>query len=107
MPNTLATTPALPLAFVAKMVAKSGQESELAAFLAGALELANAEAGTVLWFALRTDESTFWIFDAFATEDARNAHATGDIVAALSQHAERLLAVSPEIMPAEVLAAKI
>ncbi len=103
----MTTSPTLPLAFVAKMVAKPGQESALAGFLAGALELANAEPGTAVWFALQTDASTFWIVDAFANEDDRNAHATGDIVAALSQNAERLLAVDPEIMPADVLAAKI
>ncbi len=102
----MTTAPALPLAFVAKMVAKDGQEAALADFLAGALELANDERGTVLWFALRTDASTFWIFDAFATEEDRNAHATGAIVAALTEHADRLLAVAPEIHPAEVLAAK-
>ena len=104
---SITPTPSLPFAFVAKMVAKSGQESELAGFLAGALELAQAETGTVLWFALRTDASTFWIFDAFATDADRNNHATGQIVAALSANAERLLAVAPEILPAEVLAAKV
>lgn len=103
----MTNSPALPFAFVAKMVAKPGQESELADFLAGALELANAEPGTAVWFALRTDDSTFWIVDAFATEDDRNAHANGAIVAALSLNAPRLLATSPEIMPADVLAAKV
>lgn len=97
----------LPYAFVAKMVAKPGQEAELADFLSGACDLANNEPGTAIWFAVRTDESTFWIFDAFATEGDRNAHATGEIVAALSANAERLLAVAPEIMPANVLASKV
>ena len=97
----------LPFAFVAKMVAKRGQESALAEFLTSALALANDEPGTVLWFAVRTDESTFWIFDAFATEADRNAHATGAIVAALGQNADRLLAVAPEIHAADVLAAKV
>ena len=97
----------LPLAFVAKMVAKPGHEDALAEFLTGALPLAQAEEGTALWFALRTDASTFWIFDAFADENARTAHATGAIVDALDQNAERLLAVAPEILPADVLAAKV
>ena len=69
--------------------------------------MANLESGTVVWFAARTDESTFWIFDAFATEDDRQAHATGEIVAALGANAERLLAVAPEILPADVLAQKL
>ncbi|MEM7326359.1 MAG: antibiotic biosynthesis monooxygenase [Actinomycetota bacterium] len=100
-------TTTLPYAFVAKMVAKPGQESELADFLSGALELANNEPGTAIWFAVRTDNDTFWIFDAFASEGDRNAHATGEIVAALGANAERLLAEAPEILPADVLAAKV
>ena len=95
------------LAFVAKLVAKPGVEQELADLLTGALELANAEAGTLVWFALRTDASTFWIVDAFATEDARQAHITGKIAQALMANADRLLAVPPEILPADVLAAKV
>ncbi|MEM9467071.1 MAG: antibiotic biosynthesis monooxygenase [Actinomycetota bacterium] len=97
----------LPYAFVAKMVAEPGQETALSDLLTGALELANAEPGTAVWFAVRTDASTFWIFDAFATEDDRQAHAGGEIVAALSANASRLLADAPEILPADVLAAKI
>ena len=96
----------LPYAFVAKLVAKPGRGSALAELLGSALALADDEPGTVIWFAVRTDESTFWIFDAFATEDDRNAHATGAIVDALGENAD-LLAAAPEILPADVLAAKL
>jgi quinol monooxygenase YgiN len=95
------------LAFVAKLVAKSGLEQEVADLLAGALGLANEEAGTVVWFALRTDSSTFWIVDAFPDEDARQAHINGPIAKALMANADRLLAAAPEILPADVLAAKV
>src|SRR4051812_31455596 len=80
----MATTD-LTLAFVAKLVAKAGLEDEVAGFLAGAVDLANAEAGTVVWFALRTDAQTFWIVDAFPSEDARQAHITGPIADRLLQ----------------------
>ena len=70
------------LAFVAKLVAKPGLEQEVADFLAGAVGLANDEAGTVHWFALRTDPSTFWIVDTFAAENARQAHINGPIAQA-------------------------
>ncbi len=100
-------TTTLSLAFVAKMVAKPGLEQEVADFLAGALDLANAEAGTIVWFALRTDESTFWIVDAFPSEGDRQAHITGPIAQALMANADRLLASPPEILPADVLAAKV
>ncbi|QYG92971.1 antibiotic biosynthesis monooxygenase [Iamia sp. SCSIO 61187] len=97
----------LPYAFVAKIVAKSDQGDALAELLRGALTLANDEPGTIVWFAVRTDESTFWIFDAFPTQDDRNAHATGAIVDALTENADRLLAQAPEILPADVLASKL
>ena len=69
--------PLLPLAFVAKLVAKDDTAAELGDLLTAALELANEEAGTVVWFALRTDPTTFWIVDAFPSEDARQAHLGG------------------------------
>jgi quinol monooxygenase YgiN len=101
------TTPPLALAFVAKLVAKDDTAGELADLLTSALELANAEAGTVVWFALQTEATTFWIVDAFATDEARQAHLEGPIAAALMANADRLLAAPPEILPAEVLAAKV
>jgi quinol monooxygenase YgiN len=101
------TAPTVTLAFVARLVAKPDLEQEVADFLTGAVDLANAEAGTVHWFAFRTDPSTFWIVDTFASEDARQAHIAGPIAQALMANADRLLAAAPEIMPADVLAAKL
>jgi quinol monooxygenase YgiN len=101
------TSTSLTLAFVAKLVAKDDTADELGELLTGALELARAEDGTVVWFALRTDAVTFWIVDAFATEEARQAHIGGPIAAALMANADRLLATPPEILPADVLAAKV
>jgi quinol monooxygenase YgiN len=101
------TTSSTSLAFVARLVAKPGFEQEVADFLARALGLANDEAGTIVWFALRTDASTFWIVDAFPDEDARQAHIKGPIAEALMANADRLLAAPPEILPADVLAAKV
>ena len=103
----MSTAPPLTVAFVVELVAKEGLTDEVADFLAGAVELANEEAGTVVWFALRTDESTFWIVDAFPGEAARAAHLNGPIAAALLANADRLLAAAPRILPAEVLAAKV
>jgi quinol monooxygenase YgiN len=100
------TAPTVTLAFVARLVAKPGMEQDVADLLTGAVGLANDEAGTVHWFALRTDASTFWIVDTFAAEDARQAHIAGPIAQALMANADRVLATPPEIMPAEVLAAK-
>ena len=101
------TTPTLSVAFVARLVAKADTADEVGAFLTSALQLANEEAGTPVWFALRTDRTTFWIVDAFASKSDRQTHIKGPIAAALMANAERLLAVPPEILPADVLAAKI
>jgi quinol monooxygenase YgiN len=101
------STPSLTVAFVARLVAKDETAGEVRTLLAQAVELANEEAGTVVWFALQTDATTFWIVDAFATDADRQAHLQGRIAAALMANAERLLAAPPEILPADVLAAKV
>lgn len=97
---------AVTVALVVKMIAKEDTADEVATFLAGAVDLANQEAGTLIWLALRTDASTFWIVDAFPGDAERQAHLDGPIAAALMENADRLLASPPEILPAEVLAAK-
>jgi quinol monooxygenase YgiN len=94
-------------ALVVKLVAKPDTRDEVAGFLADAVRLADAEPGTTVWFALRTDDTTFWIVDAFPGATERQAHLDGPIAAALMQNAERLLAAPPEILPADVLAAKV
>jgi quinol monooxygenase YgiN len=90
-----------------RLNAKPGKEEEVAQFLAGALPLANQEAQTVVWFALRIDKSTFAIFDAFADERGRQAHIEGPIAAALMAKASELLATPPSIEKVDVLAAKL
>jgi quinol monooxygenase YgiN len=95
-----------PYAFVARIEAKPEKADDLAALLTGALPLAQAEAGTIDWYAARTSPTTFWIFDTFGSEDDRQAHINGEIAKALMAHADELLASPPEILPADVLAAK-
>ncbi len=95
------------VALVVKLVSKPDTQDEVAGFLAGAVELANQEAGTPVWFALRSDATTFWIVDAFPADSDRQAHLGGPIAAALMANADRLLAQPPEINPADVLASKL
>ena len=94
------------VALVVKLEARAGLEEEVAAFLAGALALANEEPATEVWMALRTGTSTFWIVDAFPDDGGRQAHLSGPIAAALMANADRLLSAPPEINPADVLAVK-
>ena len=95
-----------PYAFVARIEAKPDKAEDVAALLTGALPLAVAETGTVAWYAARTSPTTFWIFDTFGSEDARQAHINGEIAAALMAKADELLASPPEILAADILASK-
>ncbi len=95
------------LALFVRLEAKPGKEAAVADFLAGALPLANAEARTTAWFALRFGPSTFGIFDAFADEAGRQAHLDGPIAAALMANASALLAEAPSIEKVDLLAAKL
>jgi quinol monooxygenase YgiN len=96
----------LPYAFVVRIEAKPDKTDQLAELLKSALPLAEAETGTVHWFAMRTSETTFWIVDTFGSEQARQDHINGEIAKALMANADELLAEPPEIMPADVLASK-
>ena len=90
-----------------RLQAKPGKEAEVASFLESGLALANQEAATVVWFALRLGPSTFGIFDAFPDEAGRKAHLGGPIAEALMAKAADLLAEPPKIEQVDVLAAKI
>ena len=54
----------LKLSLLVRLEAKKGKEEEVAAFLMKGLELANQEAGTPVWFALRIGPSTFGLCPA-------------------------------------------
>jgi len=95
------------VALVVKLVAKPDEADEVSTFLTDAVRLANQEQGTIAWFALRTDTTTFWIVDAFPSDAERQEHLEGAIASSLLANAERLLDGPPEILPAEVLAAKL
>ncbi len=71
------------VALFVRLEAKPGKETDVANFLKSALAMANQEATTPVWFALRLGPSTFGIFDAFADEAGRSVHLAGPIAAAL------------------------
>ena len=95
------------VALSVRLQAKPGKEAAVAHFLESALALANQEATTPIWFALRLGQSTFGIFDAFADETGRSAHLAGPIAAALMANAAELLSEPPQIEHVDVLAAKL
>ncbi|WP_246679652.1 antibiotic biosynthesis monooxygenase [Mesorhizobium sp. B2-3-5] len=72
--------------------------------MAGAQSLVAAETGT------RPGSrylATFAIFDTFDNEAGRDAHLAGEVAAAPMTHADELLATTPEIRKAHVLADKL
>jgi quinol monooxygenase YgiN len=95
------------VALFARLEAKAGKENEVAAFLKQGLQLANQEATTPVWFALRLGPTTFAIFDAFKDEAGRQTHLMGPIAQALMAQAPSLLASPPVIEPLDVLGAKL
>jgi quinol monooxygenase YgiN len=94
------------LGILALLEAKPGKGGELAAFLKAGRELAVAEAGTVTWYAFKISDTSYGIFDTFATDDARTAHINGQIPAALASVSADLLASEPDIQLVDVLAVK-
>ena len=97
----------MKLALFARLEAKPGKEKEVADLLRQGLALANQEATTLMWFALRLGPSTFAIFDAFGDEDGRQRHLNGPIAQALMAQAAVLFTALPAIEPLEVLGAKL
>jgi quinol monooxygenase YgiN len=97
----------MSVGLLVRLEAKPGKEAEVAAFISGALSLAQQEPATTTWFALRLGPSTFGIFDTFPNEDGRGAHLSGPIAAALMAKASELLSVPPAIEKLDVLAEKL
>lgn len=93
-------------ALFARFEAKPGKESDVAAFLQTGLALANQEATTPIWFALKLSERTFGVFDAFTDEAGRQAHLDGPIAQALMAKADELFSQPPSIERIEVLGLK-
>ena len=97
----------LQVALFVRLEAKAGKEDDVMKFLETGLALANQEATTPVWFALRLGPSTFGVFDAFANESGRQAHLSGPIAQALMAQASELFAEPPAIEQIDVLGAKL
>ncbi len=96
----------LTVGLLVLLEAKPGREDEVAQFLRDGQAIVEQEPDTVVWYALRLGDTSFGIFDAFATDDGRQAHLSGQVAAALGQIAPDLLAAAPDIRPVDVLAVK-
>jgi len=97
----------LSLGLFVRIEAKSGKEEEVAVLLKQGLQMANQEATTPLWFALRLGPSTFGVFDAFPNDSGRQTHLNGPIAKALMANGPNLFASPISIEKTEILGAKI
>jgi quinol monooxygenase YgiN len=91
---------------LAFLEAKEGKGSELGAFLESGRAIAAGEPGTITWYAFKTGDTSYGIFDTFETEDARQEHLNGQIPQALAQVAPDLLAADPDIRLVDITAVK-
>lgn len=96
-----------PKALFVGIEADPGKESEVAAFLRGALGPVQEEHDTRDWYALRFGPQHFAIFDTFPGNAARLKHLFGEVGRALIVKTFTVLDGMPDIRPAQVLAAKL
>ena len=97
---------AIEIGLLATIEAKPDKGDELGEFLKGAQEHAEAEGGTITWYAFKMSNTTYGIFDTFETEEGRQAHLSGPIVRALGEAGPDLLDGEPMIMQLDILAVK-
>lgn len=96
----------IKFALSVRLEALPGKATEAEAFLHAALALANEEATTPIWFALKFSPTTFGVFDAFHDDAARQAHLSGPIAQALMTRGQDLFVFPLNIEPIEVLGLK-
>ncbi|MGM9485254.1 putative quinol monooxygenase [Roseateles sp. NT4] len=96
----------IKLALFVRLEALPGKAAEAQDFLHTALALANDEATTPIWFALKLSPTTFGVFDAFHDEDGRQRHLNGPIAQALMSKGQELFVFPLNIEPIEVLGLK-
>src|SRR5437899_12601244 len=84
--------------------ARAGKEADAEAFLKSAQPLAQDEAGTLQWYAIKLGPGKFGIFDTFANEADRDAHLSGRIAKALGALRRELFATPPQGEKVAVLA---
>jgi quinol monooxygenase YgiN len=99
-------TQELTRGLLVRLEAKEGKGDDLAQFLEAGRALAEAETGTVTWYAFKVSDTEYGVFDTFETDAARQAHLDGAIPPALTEVAPDLLVSEPSIQPVDLIAAK-
>lgn len=94
-------------AYIIRLDAKPGRDSELAQLLGAGLRLAQADPSSVSWFALRCGSSSFTLFIAWAEKSDRPPDWQSQLTEILQGEYYELLAATPAFETAEVLAVKL
>jgi len=96
------------LAAVIPFRAKAGSGEEVARLIASVLPHVEDEAGTTTWLVLRSeaDPDLIFLVDLFADPESRNAHMSGQAAKLILASVPPLLAESPSIHPATIVARK-
>jgi quinol monooxygenase YgiN len=87
--------------------AKSGHEPDLEQFLRDSKRMVMEEPNTTAWFAIKTDEGEYGIFDVFPDNGARFLHLVGHVPRELAKQARTLLGSLPELEMVSVQAEKL
>ena len=93
-------------ALLVTLQAKPGKESNVESFLKSGLELVEQEPKTNHWFAFKTEDGKYGIFDTFDDESGRDAHLNGKVAEALMAKADELFSSAPKIEKVELIAIK-
>ncbi|MBV9926960.1 MAG: hypothetical protein JOZ96_18225 [Acidobacteria bacterium] len=87
--------------------AKEGHVQEVEQFLRDARPLVEEEPETIAWFAIRTDDGKYGIFDVFPDNGGRLEHLIGHVPRELAKSALSLLGSVPDMEMLNVLAEKV
>jgi quinol monooxygenase YgiN len=87
--------------------AKAGHETEVEQFLREARPRVMEEPNTTAWFAIRTEEGEYGIFDVFPDNGARFIHLMGHVPRELAKHSMTMLGSVPELHMVSVQAEKL
>ena len=87
--------------------AKRGHEPEVEQFLRDARPMVMEEPNTTAWFAIRTEDGDYGIFDVFPDNGARFVHLVGQVPRELAKHSMTLLGSVPELHMLNVQAEKL
>lgn len=87
--------------------ARAGHEQDVEQFLVSAQPKVMEEPYTTAWFAIRTENGEYGIFDVFPDNEARLIHLTGQVPRELTKHAFTWIGSMPGLELVNVTAEKL